>query len=31
MNNKFKLKSAFKAPGDQPRAIRTLVDGLKKE
>jgi len=28
--NKFKIKSNFKPKGDQPKAIRRLVDGLKK-
>ena len=29
-NNKFKLKSDFEPAGDQPKAIKSLVDGLKK-
>lgn len=28
---KFKIKSNFKPKGDQPKAIRRLVDGLKKQ
>ncbi|MEK7558323.1 MAG: excinuclease ABC subunit UvrB [Patescibacteria group bacterium] len=28
--SKFKLKSKFKPDGDQPQAIKSLVDGLKK-
>jgi len=28
--NKFKLKSDFAPAGDQPKAIKSLVDGLKK-
>jgi excinuclease ABC subunit B len=30
MKNKFKLKSDFKPAGDQPKAIKSLVEGLKK-
>lgn len=30
MGNKFKLKSDFKPAGDQPRAIKSLVEGIKK-
>ncbi len=30
MENKFKLKSDFKPAGDQPKAIKSLVEGLKK-
>jgi excinuclease ABC subunit B len=30
MENKFKLKSEFKPAGDQPKAIKSLVEGLKK-
>ena len=30
MNGKFKLKSAYKPAGDQPKAIKVLSDGLKK-
>ncbi|MDE1988611.1 MAG: DEAD/DEAH box helicase family protein, partial [Patescibacteria group bacterium] len=30
MMQKFKLKSDFKPAGDQPKAIESLVDGLKK-
>lgn len=30
MKNKFKLKSEFEPAGDQPKAIKSLVDGLKK-
>src|SRR3989304_1685666 len=30
MHNKFKIKSAFKPDGDQPKAILALVGGLKK-
>ncbi|MCX6755425.1 MAG: excinuclease ABC subunit UvrB [Candidatus Nomurabacteria bacterium] len=29
-NNKFKIKSDFKPAGDQPKAIKALVEGLKK-
>jgi len=28
--NKFKLKSKFKPDGDQPKAIKSLIDGIKK-
>jgi excinuclease ABC subunit B len=28
--SKFKLKSNFKPDGDQPEAIKSLVEGLKK-
>ncbi|MEK7589913.1 MAG: excinuclease ABC subunit UvrB [Patescibacteria group bacterium] len=30
MENKFKLKSDFKPAGDQPQAIKSLVEGIKK-
>lgn len=30
MNNKFILKSDFKPAGDQPKAIKSLVEGIKK-
>ncbi len=30
MKNKFKIKSEFKPAGDQPKAIESLVRGLKK-
>jgi excinuclease ABC subunit B len=30
MTSKFKLKSGFKPDGDQPQAIKSLIDGLKK-
>ena len=30
MGGNFKLKSAFKPAGDQPQAIYSLVNGLKK-
>ncbi|MBI2030303.1 DEAD/DEAH box helicase family protein, partial [Candidatus Kaiserbacteria bacterium] len=29
-SNKFKIKSGYKPAGDQPAAIKTLYDGLKK-
>ena len=29
-NNKFKIKSEFKPAGDQPKAIKALLEGLKK-
>jgi len=29
-NKKFKIKSGFKPEGDQPEAIKKLVDGIKK-
>lgn len=29
--SKFKIKSKYKPAGDQPKAIKSLVDGLKKE
>lgn len=30
MSNKFQLKSKYEPAGDQPKAIKELVDGLKK-
>ncbi|MFQ5662014.1 MAG: DEAD/DEAH box helicase family protein, partial [Candidatus Paceibacteria bacterium] len=30
MGNKFKLKADFKPEGDQPKAIKALVEGIKK-
>ena len=27
--NRFKIKAPFKADGDQPQAIKQLIDGLK--
>ena len=29
-NNKFAIKSLFKPSGDQPQAIKKIVDNLKK-
>ncbi len=31
MNNKFQLKSPYKPAGDQPQAIKELLQGLKKK
>jgi len=30
-DNKFKIKSEYKPAGDQPKAIKSLIEGLKKD